>query len=111
MSSAMSPQAKTWVGATVYGVLVFLGTALLGFVVAPYLGLASGLFAIDTEAAAFFSLLTLKGVPWLVALSLGSGLLYPSLSTRRVRVRAALLGVNVLGVWLIAAAIALAILG
>jgi hypothetical protein len=94
-----------------YGLLVFAGTTILGFVVAPPLGTASGLFLIDTESAAFFSLLTLKGVPYLAALSVLSGLLYRKHSERRLRVRAALLGVNILLAWLVAAAIALAILG
>jgi hypothetical protein len=107
----MSPRAEIWVGSTLHGVLVFAGSALLGFVVAPRLGVASGLFAIDAESAAFFSLLTLKGVPFLTALSLGSGLVYPALAARRMPVRALLLVVNALLVWLIAAGAALAILG
>ena len=94
-----------------YGLLVFGGTTLLGFVVAPFLGTASGLFRIDAEAAGFFSLLTLKGVPYLAALSLLSGLLYSKHSQRPLHVRAALLGANVMLAWLVAASIALVILG
>ena len=94
-----------------YGLLVFAGTSILGFVVAPFLGTASGLFPIEAESAGFFSFLTLKGVPYLAALSVLSGLLYSKHAERRLRVRAALLGVNILLAWLIAAAIALAILG
>ena len=94
-----------------YGLLVFAGATILGFVVAPFLGTASGLFSIETESSAFFSFLTLKGVPYLAALSVLSGLLYSKHSERRLRIRAALLGVNILLAWLVAAAIALAILG
>ena len=94
-----------------YGILVLVGTTILGFVVAPFLGTASGLFPIETESAAFFSLLTLKGVPYLAALSVLSGLLYPNLSQRRLRDRAAVLSANILLAWLVAASIALVILG
>ena len=94
-----------------YGLLVFFGTTILGFVVAPFLGTASGLFPIEQESAAFFSLLTLKGVPYLAALSVLSGLLYSKHSERRLPVRAALLGANIILAWLVAASIALAILG
>jgi hypothetical protein len=94
-----------------YGLLVFVGTTLLGFVVAPFLGTSSGLFPIDTESAAFFSLLTLKGVPYLAALSALSGLLYSMDSERGLPARAALFCANSLLAWLVAASIALAILG
>jgi hypothetical protein len=94
-----------------YALLVFGGAAVLGFVVAPLLGMASGLFPMDTEARAFFSLLTLKGVPYLVGLSAFSSLLHPLFSSHRLRIRVALFGLNVLLAWLIAASIALVILG
>lgn len=100
-----------WAGAAVYGMLVFGGAALLGFVVAPFLGIESGLFAIDAEARAFFSLLTLKGVPYLVAISVLSSLAYPPLRSRRLRLRLTLFTLNVVGAWLVSASIALAILG
>jgi hypothetical protein len=67
------------VGSAVYGALVFGGTALLGFVLAPALAHAAGLFAIDVEARAFFSLLTLQAVPYLFGLSVGSGFAYERL--------------------------------
>ncbi|MGH7290389.1 MAG: hypothetical protein ACREJT_04215 [Myxococcota bacterium] len=95
----------------VYGLLVFAGAATLGFVVAPALGIASGLFSIDAEARGFFSLLTLKGVPYLVGLSAVSGLAYRTLAARRPLVRASLLGLNVLVVWVAGASAALLILG
>ena len=94
-----------------YSVGVFVGTAAFGFVAAPFLGSATGLFPIDTEASAFFSLLTLKGAPDLVILSAASGFLYPVLSRRGTGLRVALYFVNVLLTWLVAASIALAILG
>jgi hypothetical protein len=107
----MKSPDDAYVGSILYGLLVFGGTAVLGFVVAPFLGIASGLFPIDTEARAFFSLLTLKGVPYLVGLSLLSGAAYPRFSARRLRSRAAILALNVLLAWLIGASIALAMLG
>jgi len=106
----MCSQLGTYVGSALYGLLVFVGTALLGFVVVPLVGIAGGLFSIDAEARAFFSLLTLKGVPYLLGLSTLSGLLYRPLSARRLPARVGLLGVNVLVVWFIAASIALVIL-
>ena len=106
----MRSQLGTTVGAAVYGLLVFVAAALLGFVVAPFVGVASGLFSIDAEARAFFSLLTLKGVPYLLGSSVLSGALYRPLSARRLPARVGLFGVNALAVWLFAAAIALAIL-
>jgi hypothetical protein len=39
-----------YVGAGIYGLLVFVGAAVLGFVVAPYLGLVSGLFPIESDS-------------------------------------------------------------
>lgn len=107
----MSHQTRIYVQSAAYGLLVFVGTALLGFVVAPWLGMATGLFTIEAESSGFFSLLTLKGVPYLVALSVASGLLYPMVSSRRLQMRVMLAGLNMLAVWLIGASIALAILG
>jgi hypothetical protein len=62
------------VGAAVYGALVFLGTAAIGFVLAPLVGHATGVFPIEVEAQAFFSLLTLKSVPYLFGLSASSSI-------------------------------------
>ncbi len=99
------------IGSAAYAVGVFVGTAVLGFVVAPFLGIVTGLFPIDAEARAFFSLLTLKGVPDLLALSALSGLLYSPLCRRGWTLRVVLYATNVLVAWLVGAAIALAILG
>jgi len=110
-SDPLSFPTRTYAHSAAYGLLVFLGTALLGFVAAPWLGMATGLFSIEAEASGFFSLLTLKGVPYLVALSVASGLLYPMVSSRRLHMRVMLAGLNILAVWLIGASIALAILG
>ena len=107
---SMHSQLGTYVGAALHGLLVFVGAALLGFIVAPLVGIAAGLFSIDAEARAFFSLLTLKGVPYLLGLSMLSALLHRPLSTRRLPARVGLLGVNVLAVWLVAVSIALVIL-
>jgi hypothetical protein len=94
-----------------YGLAVLAGTALLGFVVAPWLGIAAGLFPIEADGRAFFSLLTLRGAPYLMLLAALSSLAYPALSARRPSRRILAYGVNVLVAWLIAASIALAILG
>lgn len=107
----MDPRTRIYAWSTGYGLLVFLGTALLGFVVAPWLGTATGLFTIEVESSGFFSMLTLKGVPYLVALSVVSGLLSPTLSGLGLRLRVALFGLNVLVAWLVGASIAFAILG
>jgi len=103
--------SSVYVGPVAYALSVFIGTTLLGFVVAPILGTATGLFSIDVESQSFFSLLTLKGVPYLAALSTLSALVYPPLSRRRLPVRVIILAINVIAVWSAAASIALAILG
>ena len=103
--------SRILIGSVAYGVGVFVGTAVFGFVAAPFLGSTTGLFPIDTEARAFFSLLTLKGVPDLVILSAASAFLYPVLSRRCTGLQISLYVVNVLLAWLAAASIALAILG
>ena len=107
----MDSQARIYAGSAVYGLLVFGGTALLGFVVAPSLGSASRLFPIEADARAFFSLLTLEGAPYLAALGALSGPLFQTLSRRRLRARVMLFGLNVLVAWLIGASIALSTLG
>ena len=94
-----------------YGLLVFAGALLIGFVVAPFLGIVSGLFPIDAEARAFFSLLTLRGVPVIAVLSAGSGCAYGSIAQRPRSLRAALLALGALAVWLIGAASAFVLLG
>jgi hypothetical protein len=104
-------RASAIAGSVLYGLLVFVGAALLGFVVAPFLAIASAAFPIEADARGFFSLLTLKGVPVLAGLSAASGYAYPSIAARPRAVRAALLAVNALVVWLVAAAGAFAVLG
>jgi hypothetical protein len=103
--------ASAVAAAVVYGMLVFAGAALLGFVIAPLAGSASGVFPIDAEARGFFSLLTLKGAPLLAAASVASGFAYASIAARRLSVRAALLALNAAVVWLAGAAIAFVLLG
>lgn len=98
-------------GAIVYGLLVFLGTAGFGFVVAPAIGRISGAFPIATEAEASFSLLTLKAVPFLVGLSAAAALSLPWVRRLRALRRAAVYAGTVLLAWLTGAAIAAAILG
>lgn len=107
----MSPQTRIYVGSAVYGLLVLAGIALTGFVVAPVLGTAIGLFAIDTESAAFFSWLTLKGSPYWGGLGVASGPLYGSLASRGMGVRIAVYAANVALAWFVGAGIAFFDLG
>ena len=107
----MGSQTLRLAGSIVYGLLVFAGAACLGFVVMPFLGMTSGFFTIEAEADGFFSLLTLKGVPFLTALSTLSVPLYPRIAPRSLWLRATLLGLNAFAAWLLSASIALAILG
>jgi len=104
-------QASGYAAQALYGLLVFAGTALLGLVVAPYLGFATGLFAIDTESRGFFSLLTLKAMPALAALSVLCGATYPWLAKRGPAARGGLFVASVLVAWLVGAALALFMLG
>jgi hypothetical protein len=98
-------------GAIAYGLLVFLGTAILGFVVLPAIGSASGLFPIDTEANATFSFVTLKAVPVLVGLSAASALSYEWLMGLSLARRAAVYFTTTLLAWVAGAAFALLLLG
>jgi hypothetical protein len=107
----MSSETRGYLGSAVYGVLIFVGVAAFGFVVAPALGIACGLFPIEADARGLFSLLTLKGVPYILALSMGSAILHHAMRRRRPLLQIALYGLNVLLVWVVAAAIALAMLG
>jgi hypothetical protein len=102
---------RLYIGCAAYGLLVLAGIAALGFVVAPFVGVATGLFPIDAESAGFFSLLTLKGVPYWGALGAASSALYGPLARRRVPVRIAVYASNVALVWLAGAGIALLELG
>jgi hypothetical protein len=88
------------VRSAVYGLLVFAGTALTGFVVAPLLAHAAGFFPIEVEARAAFSLVTLEAVPWLLGASVTSGFLWPSFAPLPAARRAAVWLANVLVVWL-----------
>jgi hypothetical protein len=96
-------------GPIAYGALVFVAMAGLGFVVLPELGLASGLFRIDAEARAFFSLLTLHSVPFLLAASTLSAFAWPTLRALSVPARVAAFVPNVLVAY--AAAVGLGALG
>jgi hypothetical protein len=88
----------------VYGVLVFLGTAATGFVVAPLLAHAAGFFPIEVEARAAFSLVTLEAMPWLLGASVTSGFLWPSFAAPSRARRFAVWLANVLLVWTAGAA-------
>jgi hypothetical protein len=107
----MRPQTRLYIGCAAYGLLVLAGIAVLGFVVAPFLGVATGLFAIDTESAGFFSLLTLKGAPYWGGLGVASSALYGPLAGRRVPVWIAAYASTVALAWLAGAGIALLELG
>lgn len=98
-------------GAIVYGVLVFLGTAGLGFVVLPAIGYASGPFPIETEANATFSFVTLAAVPFLVGLSAAAALSYEWLMGLSIARRVATYLATAVLAWVAGAAIAAFILG
>jgi len=98
-------------GSIVYALVVFLGTAAIGFVVLPAVGYATGLFAIRAEAEGVFSLLTLKAVPFLVGLSAAAALSFEwLLGLSRFRRVVAYLATT-LATWLAGAAVAAVILG
>jgi hypothetical protein len=98
-------------GCILYGLLVFLGTAGLGFVALPTLAHASGLFPVDTEAEAAFSMVTLKAVPFLASLSSAAAFCYQWLRQLSIVRRLAMYCGTTLLVWVTAAAIAVFILG
>jgi hypothetical protein len=100
-----------YAGAVVYAFLVFLGTAVLGFVVAPFAGHAIGLFPIETDAQAAFSLLTLKAVPFLAGASTAAALSYEWVLGFSLPRRFAVYGATVIVAWVTGAAIAAVILG
>jgi hypothetical protein len=93
----------TILGPIAYGALVFVAMAGFGFAVLPAVGLASGLFTIEAEASAFFSLLTLKSVPFLLALSTLSGFAWPRLRTLPMPVRVGVFFPNVVVAWALGA--------
>ena len=107
----MGPRTKLLAGAIVYGVLVFLGTAGLGFVVLPTIGYVSGLFPIDTEANAAFSLTTLKAVPFLAGLSAAATVSYEWLMSLSIARRVVIYFATTLLAWVAGAAIAAFLLG
>jgi hypothetical protein len=107
----VSPQAALNLKSAGYGLAVFAGMLLLGFVLAPWLGTATGLFEIDVEAQGFFSMLTLKAFPYLAGASVFSAGLYARLATRRPAARLAGYALNVTLAWLAGAGIALLLLG
>jgi hypothetical protein len=98
-------------GSVVYGLLVFAGTAVLGFVVLPALGYAAGLYPIDVEARAGFSLVTLKAVPFLVGQSAAAAVFYEQLVRFSIARRVAVYFATVLLVWFAGAAVAVFVLG
>jgi len=107
----MGSEVGSYLASAVYGLLIFVGVSAFGFVVAPVLGIESGFFPIEAEARAFFSLLTLKGVPYILPLSVGSAILHHAVRRRRLSLRVALYCLNVVLAWVVTASIALAILG
>ena len=90
---------------------MFLGTAALGLAVLPALAHASGWFPIETEAAAVFSLITLKAVPFLAGFSAAAAFAYPRLAALSLGRRLAVYVATTVVAWLVAAVIAVFILG
>ena len=107
----MQVDARLIAGTILYGALVLVGSLVLGLVVAPLLGMASGAFAVEADARAFFSWLMLEAVPLLVGLSVFSSAFHRGLSGRPAWVWGAVLVANAVGVWTIGAAVSLLILG
>ena len=95
-------------GAGVYALLVFCGTAVLGFVLLPAFARAAGL---DADAQGAFSFLTLKAVPFLVGASAAAAFTYPSLTRLSVSRRVVTYVATTACVWLASAAIAAVALG
>ena len=91
--------ARTVVLSALYGLLVFAGAALIGFVLAPRLAHALGWFPIEVEADAAFSLATLSSVPYLVGLCGASAFLVPWLATLSAARRVAVYVANALVAW------------
>jgi hypothetical protein len=98
-------------GAFIYGVLVFLGTAGLGFVLLPAIAIAAGLFTIEAEARGAFSLVTLKAVPVLAGLSAAAALSYEWLVVLPLGRRVVVYSATTFLVWVAGAAVAVVILG
>lgn len=107
----MPSRATLLAGATLYALSIFLATAALGFVVAPLAGHATGLFHRETDARAFFSLLTLKAVPIAFGLSAAAGFSYERLLRLSLARRAAVGAATALLVWTASVAIAALSLG
>lgn len=107
----MLDRSKLLWGAIAYGFLVLLGAALNGFVAAPAIACAAGLFTIHTDAQATFSFLTLKAIPFLWGLSVLAALSYGWVARLSLRHRALSYGVSTFFVWVSGPAIAGFILG
>ena len=107
----MALRVKLLVGSIGYATLVFLGTAGLGFVVAPTVARAAHLFPIETDAEAFFSLLTLKAVPVLAGLSTAAAFSYEKIIRLSLLLRVAVYASTIVLIWALGAAIAAVMLG
>jgi hypothetical protein len=107
----LSSRAALLASSIVYGVLIFVGTAGLGFVGLPAVVYAAGLFPIETEATGALSLVTLKAVPFLVSLSAAAAVSYEWLVGFTIARRAAIYLATVVLVWIAGAACAVFILG
>src|SRR5215475_11213839 len=91
-----------------YGLIVFLGTAGLGFVVLPTLCYAAGLIANETDARAAFSSITLKAVPVLFGFSAAAALSNEWLAAFSIGRRVVAYLATTLLVWIVGAASAIA---
>jgi hypothetical protein len=94
--------ARTVVLSALYGLLVFAGAALIGFVLAPLLATATGWFPIEVEARAAFSLATLSAVPYLVGLCAAAAFMLPWIATLSVPRRIGVYAASALAVWVAA---------
>jgi hypothetical protein len=107
----MASRTTLLVGSMAYALLVFVGMASLGLVVLPAFAHVVGWFPIETEAEGAFSLVTLKGLPFLVGLSAASALSFEWLSRLSALRRVVVYGITCLAGWLASAAIAAWLLG
>lgn len=91
---------RTVLLASLYGLAVFAGAAVIGFVLAPLLAVATGWFAIAVEAQAAFSLATLSSVPYLVGLCAAAAFMLPWVATLSVPRRVGVYVASALVAWL-----------
>jgi hypothetical protein len=102
---------RTRLAPALFVLTVFAGALVLGLVVLPVLGAASGMFVSATDAQAFFSFATLKGVPVIFGASILSVLVHPFVKHHGFVGRVGWTALDIVICWSAAAAYALVRLG